>query len=323
MATSNSTRRDFLRRSFAFSAAMALGATQRGVSAPEIGAGDQHLLMIGDWGSGTTSQRDVAQAMKGYVQTTKIRPDGMALLGDNFYGAFKGGVDCPRWQSEFEEMYPRSLVDGPCWAMLGNHDYDDEPIDKLKAELAYGPAKNSRWTMPSKWYRFDFPAKNPLATFIVLDSNYHNARISLTDEEKAAQLKWLSAELEKPRAPWLLMMGHHPLYSNGLHGDGPALIKDWEPLFKKHGAHFYFCGHDHDMQHLELENHPTSFILSGGGGAKLYPMLPRERGPFAQQIYGFSHVQIGKERIIVRHVGPDGKQMHAMQKKLDGKVKIL
>ena len=56
--------------------------------------------MIGDWGYGSnlTAQRSVAQAMQSYVQATKIRPAGMALLGDNFYGAFKGGVLCPRWK---------------------------------------------------------------------------------------------------------------------------------------------------------------------------------------------------------------------------------
>ena len=33
------------------------------------------------------------------------------------------------------------------------------------------PSGPTRWTMPSLWYRFEFPAKNPLITFLALDSN--------------------------------------------------------------------------------------------------------------------------------------------------------
>ena len=120
--------------------------------------------------------------------------------------------------------------------------------------------------MPAKWYAFDFPKQNPLVKFIVLDSNYKNRTVSLTDAEKAQQNAWFKTEISKPRTtPYLIVMAHHPLYSNGVHGDTKHLITDWEPLMKQHRAHFYFCGHDHDMQHMEFEAHPTSFILSGGG----------------------------------------------------------
>jgi tartrate-resistant acid phosphatase type 5 len=31
----------------------------------------------------------------------------------------------------------------------------------------------------------------------------------------------------------------------------------------------YLSGRDHDLQHLEFKGHPTSFVISGRGGAEL------------------------------------------------------
>ena len=42
---------------------------------------------------------------------------------------------------------------------------------------------------------------------------------------------WLEAELSKPRTtPFLVVMGHHPIFSNGPHGDHKVLIQDWATL---------------------------------------------------------------------------------------------
>jgi hypothetical protein len=321
------TRRRLLKQSFAFSAALAAGGQKRLIAANEISATDQHLMMIGDWGDlkEPKPQAAVAEGMKRYVKDSKITPGAMLMLGDNFYGAFKGGTSCPRWKTQFEDMYPASVFPGPCYAMLGNHDYDDEPKDKLAAELAYAKDHpGTRWTMPAKWYAFEFPKVNPLIKFIVLDSNYKNRVESLTEDEKSQQMTWLKAELAKPRTtPWLIAMGHHPLYSNGVHGDHAHLIEAWEPLFKEHKVDFYFCGHDHDMQHMEFENHPTSFVLSGGGGAKIREIKELKHGPFGQGIYGFSHLQVNKDKMVIRHLDANRKQLHAFSKTTAGKMEII
>jgi hypothetical protein len=327
------SRRHFINRAFFFSAAFAVGSRPRAFAAsgtlpaPDFAADDAHYLMIGDWGYDKTRVNQVAvgKAMQAYVEAKKITPEGLFLLGDNFYGPFKGGTNCPRWKADFEDIYPASSFPGPCWAILGNHDYDDEPVDKLAAELRYkadNPA--TRWYLPAKWYRLELPAKKPLATILMLDSDYHNSVASLTAEEKAAQLSWLATELAMPRTtPYLIVMGHHPLYSNGQHGDDPALIADWEPLFKKYSVQYYFFGHDHDLQHLEFDNHPTSFVGSGAGGANLYEIQHPERGPYSGEVFGFTHLQMNAERIIVRHFDTEQKQVHAFSKTPAGKISIL
>jgi hypothetical protein len=325
------SRRDALKQTLFFSAALAFGRPVRRVLAAEASSAESHFLMIGDWGpqpnSSTTSkaQEAVAAGMRRYVETLGLKPDGVFLVGDNFYGKFEQGVDSPRWKTGFDDMYPTSTFPGPCWAVLGNHDYDEEIGIKMEAQLAYA-AKNpgTRWTMPAKWYRVDWPTVNPLVTCLMLDSNFKNGKQSLTPDERAQQLVWLEGELKKPRtAPYLICAGHHPLYSNGPHGDGQLLIDEWGPLFTKYAVDFYFCGHDHDLQHLEFEGLPTSFVVSGGGGARVTELKTPERGPFSRSTYGFTHLQVSRERFVVRHLDPNLGQLHAFSRRPGGKVEVI
>lgn len=334
------SRRRFLRQSFAFSALATLGSfSGLAGSLPSDSAAAQ-LLMIGDWGyDDPTAQSQVAAGLRAYSKQQAVHPQALLMLGDNFYGALDGGAHCTRWQTQFEEMYPADAFPCPAYAILGNHDYQRWPGSKVEAELEYArvgrtSAGPTRWTMPSRWYRFEFPAKNPLITFIALDSNMpradgaasHGRDFTLTLQQQADQLAWLEGELKRSRTtPFLVVMGHHPVYSDGPHGDHPVLIHDWDPLFRKYGVHLYLAGHDHDMQHLEFEGHPTSFFLSGGGGADLYALKvdPAQRGPYAQKVYGFSHLSVTAKQMTLRHLDQNGSALHALTKTHEGKVSIV
>ncbi|MEG9435931.1 metallophosphoesterase [Edaphobacter sp. HDX4] len=329
------SRRRFLRQSFAFSAVAGLGlGSLPSLAKPHEPAQGLQWLMVGDWGyENFTAQQTVAQAMQGYVRQHSLKPDALLMLGDNWYGNLQGGVDSPRWKTQFEEMYPRTSFDCPAYAVLGNHDYQRMPESKVDAELAYAKKGGTRWTMPSRWYSFEFPAAKPLVKVIALDSNmphpnpqHAGVNFTLTPEEQAEQLQWLKAELEKPRsAPYLIVIGHHPIYSNGPHGDHKVLIAEWEPLLREHKAHLYLAGHDHDMQHLEFEDHPTSFVMSGGGGADLYTLKIDEaqRGPYAAKVYGFSHLQIAPDKLTMLHMDETGRLIHGFTKTPAGTVKLL
>jgi 3',5'-cyclic AMP phosphodiesterase CpdA len=329
-------RRQFLRQSFAFSALATLGGLPAfaGAAFAKPSRDARHLVMLGDWGyENASAQMAVSRAMSEYTQQHALRPEALLLLGDNWYGPLPGGVDSPRWKSNFEDAYPASVFPGPVYAIPGNHDYQIMPESKLAVELAYAKRPGTRWTMPSLWYRVELPAKDPIITLIALDSNVHfpehPARLpnfTLTEAQQAEQLAWLEAELSKPlRTPFLVVMGHHPIYSNGVHGDHAILIRDWEPLLRKHNVHLYLAGHDHDLQHLEFANHPTSFFLSGGGGADLYKLTiqPTERGPYAQKVYGFSHLEMTRELLTLRHLNEQGQVIHAFAKRPDNSVQIL
>ncbi len=321
------TRRRFLQQTFAFSAAASLSgcgqSIKQVVNSPSTTAVKEeisHILTLGDWGAdGTPSnQSQVAAGMQTYVANQHISTDALIMLGDNFYGSLTGGITDQRWQTQFEQMYPANVFNCPAYAILGNHDYD--PLSKATTELAYAQVGNTRWTMPSRYYRFTFPSQNPLITFFGLDSNM------LDEVSWATQLQWLTDTLSKPlTTPFLACFAHHPVYSNGPHGDNQTLINSWDPLLRKYGVHLYLAGHDHDLQHLEFAGHPTSFVLSGGGGAPLYELqqAAKPRGPFAQMVSGFTHVQLESDLMTIRHVGADGTVVHAFTKTPNGLVTIL
>jgi len=331
-AANRITRRSALKTLFCSSVALAMNLKPQLLSAAGFDSSDQHLLMIGDFGSNSKEQAAVARALQKYVGDHSLKTEGLLLLGDNFYSKMEGGLESKRWQTGFEEMYPASSFPGPCWAILGNHDYHDNAGGE-QTQLAYAKRSGTRWTMPAKWYRFELPKENPLVTFICLDSDLRSVsggtdaktkriRASLTEAEEQEQHAWLEKELAKPRARFTIAVGHHPLYSNGSHGDTKGLIKAWDEPFNKHGVHMYLCGHDHDLQHLEIEGKKTSFVVSGGGGARVRELKSDRKTPYGKNVYGFSHLQIGRERLILRHIDANGIQVHAFTKLADHSIKL-
>ena len=148
----------------------------------------------------------------------------------------------------------------------------------------------------------------------------------MTHDERVEQDTWLRAELAKPRTtPFLAAVAHHPLYTNGIHRDNPILLTQWDALLRQYKVDLYISGHDHDLQHLEFSEHPTSFVVSGGGGAELNPLLipPDKRGPWGKQVLGFTDLELTHDAVILRHIGSDGNQLHAFRKTPGGPVELL
>jgi len=295
------------------------------VLAEETAGKDRHFLVIGDYGSDEAPQTAVAQGMTHYARKLALKPDGLFLLGDNFYSQGLDRVDSLRWRTGFEAMYPADVFPGACYAILGNHDYHDNKGGE-RAQLAYAKRGGTRWTMPHKWYRQEF---GDLITLLALDTNLRSLsgtihpkikipQASLSATEEAEQWAWLEAELAKPRGRFTVVAGHHPVYSNGMHGDSKELVEKLAPMLQRHGVHLYLCGHDHDLQHLEFEGQKTSFVISGGGGARIREAKNLERKtPYFNAVYGFSHLQANADRLLLRHLDANGNQIHSLEKKPD------
>ena len=316
------TRRRFLRQTFGYSAAAVLaGAAAPPPGAPADGGAVAHLLAIGDCGvkkAHLARQRAVSEGMARYAGRHGFRPDALAMLGDNFYGGLgRAGVRSSRWNANVESMYVPETFPGPIFGVLGNHDYRDGG-GSVDAELAYaGHNPGTRWSLPHKWYRFDLAPPQggaPLATALVIDTNFvFNG--GLTSRERKRQEAWLKDELAAPRdGRWMFVLGHHPLYSSGSHGDTRTLIDHLDPLLRRHKADLYLCGHDHDLQHIEFKKHPTSFVVSGAGGARARAIRDRRRGAFGRSVYGFTHVEVSREQFAVRHVDANGAVLYGFRK---------
>jgi hypothetical protein len=275
-----------------------------------------NLLAMGDWGTGGEAQKKVAGVMSKYVTDARVPFDGMLLVGDNFYMNIPGGVNDPVWQDVFEKVYDPTVLNMPFYAVLGNHDYQN---GKDLTELDYAKAHpESRWKLPARWYRVDFPPTHPQVTVLMLDSD----RDLMPKEMWADELKWLDEQLAKPRGTWTLCCAHHPLFSNGGHGDNGVLQQQWGKLLVKYNVDFYICGHDHDLQHLQVPNWFTSFLLVGGGGADLKLMRHDDRGPLSRLTHGFANISFSDTTATVKYINEEGKLLHEFTREKDGKVTV-
>jgi len=228
----------------------------------------------------------------------------LILLGDNYYGPLDG-VESLRWKNEFEDMYPSSLFPGPCYAVLGNHDYDDQPGGGAKFQLEYSKVSGSRWKMPDLWYRVDFPT----LTMLFVNTHYK----CLSAEQIAMQNAWLKKEMTSVRTrPWLMVSGHHPVLSAGEnHGDSDYLAP-WRDLFNENGVDAYLCGHEHDLQHLKEEGQPTHWLVSGAGGQNLHTLMKDKRKKFGKVMHGFLHLKVSVHQWSAIFVGDNAQVLYRL-----------
>jgi len=297
--------------------AAGLARAEGNSAAPTTRPDEVNLIAMGDWGSGAAPQRAVANTLADYVAAQPVTFDGTILVGDNFYVPLKS-INDPAWQNLFETMYDPAKLAMPFYVALGNHDCQQ---GKFQIELDYAKAHpESRWKFPSRWYRLELPEDKPLVTIFMLDSD----KDYLSAEQWKQESKWLASELAKPRTtPWVMAAAHHPLFSNGSHGDTGPLQREWGPLFKKYSVDFYVCGHDHDLQHIQPDGWFTSFILCGGGGKTPRPMRMTNRGPFSRSLDGFVHMELTPEKAVVKYIDSEGKLVHEFDRSKAGAVQVV
>jgi hypothetical protein len=291
-------------------------------------ANEVNLILFGDFGNAKQSQKDTAKTMAAYVEKTGTQFNAALTVGDNFYVKMRD-VDDWQFQSLFEDMYDARRLNFPFFVSMGNHDYElAEPrTGKTKADLereytARHP--DSRWkALAERWYRLDFPvgSEKPLLTVLMLDSS----KPKMTDAEWGSQKAWIDEQLATTPAKWKVACAHHPFFSNGSHGDNGVMQVEWGPIFKARGLDLYIAGHDHDLQHLQIEGWPISFVQAGGGGQPVTDMRRDVRGPFSRKIHGFAHLRVSGETADVRYLAiPDAKIIHEFARdKQSGAIRIV
>jgi predicted phosphodiesterase len=197
--------------------------------------GAVRFLVIGDTGTGTTKQNELAKVMLRYRQSFPF--EFVLMLGDNMYGSEKA-VD---YKQKFENVY-RPLLDQKVkfYAALGNHDDSNQRFYEF-------------FNMEGQeYYRF----KKGNVSFYSLNSNYMDKK----------QVDWFNDELAKDASPWKIAYFHHPPYSSGgAHGSDTKLRQIVEPIFVNHGVNVVFAGHEHFYERIKPQN-GIYYFISGSGG---------------------------------------------------------
>jgi len=247
------------------------------------------FIAVGDTGTADEQQARVAQAMA--QKCASAGCDFVILLGDNFYPSGVNDVDDPLFQSAFEVPYVNLPV--PFYPILGNHD----ARGNTQAQIDYS-AKSAKWVMPGSYYGHRHSNTKPLITFIAADSNNFDS----------AQAQWVKDVLAQDESPWRLLYLHHPLFSNGWHGEDDAGIVDQMIPLICGKIDFVLGGHDHTKEHLIGTHNGCSIhqIVLGTGGRDLYDINPDERTLFGISSHGFGWFQVTAHELYFEFINTDG-----------------
>jgi hypothetical protein len=220
---------------FAVSALVVCASACLSVAGPTAASAIVRFAVIGDFGTGTPQQYELARVM----ETVNGRsPFELVLMaGDNIYGAWNRNAVIERFETPYAPLLRAGVS---FFASLGNHDALEE------RHYALFNMKGQRY--------YSFTRSN--VQFFALDSNYMDA----------AQLAWLNRALETSTATWKIAFFHHPLYSSGQrHGSEVALREVVEPVLARHGVQVVFSGHDHVYERLKPQRGIAYFVCGSSG----------------------------------------------------------
>ncbi len=130
-----------------------------------------------------------------------------------------------------------------------------------------------------------------------------------------ADRAWLDRALKasdgEEGVAWRFLVTHHGPYSSGLHGGNERFqAGEVEPLLRAHGVSMVISGHDHVYE--RGASGMLRYVVSGGGGAPLYPLgppLPQTRR--AASIYHYVRVTVTPTKISLVVKRPDATQFES------------
>ncbi len=222
-------------------------------TAPESNA-PFSFVVFGDSRTNVGSHRRVVERIRREV------PDFILGTGD----MVDDGARDMDWQIFFD-VESELLGENVLFPSIGNHDRQGRGRTADNYRKYFSLPENS--PDPERYYAFTYGN----ARFLILDSNAYS--FALTDQTAWIERQLGEARLDREIAHIFVSM-HHPPFSISLHGGQTELRDAWTPLFERYGVAAVFSGHDHCYS--RSQSNGVHYIVSGGGGAPLYP---RSRKP--------------------------------------------
>jgi tartrate-resistant acid phosphatase type 5 len=282
-----------------------LGATVEGpaLTTPQV----VRMVAVGDAGKDNPGARAVAA---GVARVCGANPcDFGVLLGDNLYPNGMESADDPRMNRWVRDRYQG--LGFPWYLVLGNHDYQGWlSVEVAQWEMDWANVTPG-FELPATAYTF---SAGP-ARFIAIDTT----RVFWNGIESHSP--WIETVLSRPAPPWSIGFGHHPIRSNGHHGNaGEYEGFSWIPWASGHQLDTFgqqivcpefdvwISGHEHNLQ--LIEHCDTTFIVSGAGGS-LTALRDRGNHPlFAAAEMGFVILEVRAASLDVAFYDRDGNPLH-------------
>jgi hypothetical protein len=228
----------------------------------------------------------VVDRMLAEINRLRNGPDAIKFIlqsGD----AVVNGRDAAQWNNSFVGLINKLTTTGgvPYFLAPGNHDVTGSA--DLNNPGRQTGLRNYLSAM-SKLIPAD-GATRRLAGYPTYAFAYGNTFVLAIDSnipEDSVQFNWARAQLnglDRRRFQHIIAFFHHPPFSSGPHGGAiverpTAVIREkWMPMFRKNGVSLIFTGHEHLFEHYIERWREGGItkrmdqIVSGGGGAPLYP----------------------------------------------------
>jgi hypothetical protein len=129
------------------------------------------------------------------------------------------------------------------------------------------------------------------------------------------ELDWLSRELEKADGEAGLSLRvvvvHRSPWSSGHHGDDARALAAGVPeLLVRHHVDLVFAGHDHMYERGEWKG--LKYVITGGGGAPLYPDITAKSSTRrVEAAYNFVRVSVDGDAVKLVALRPDGSTLES------------
>jgi acid phosphatase len=266
-------------------------------------------LAIGDFGTQNGEQQYVAGGLAKVAG--QLNPDSILGLGDTVYedGHVNGIEPTMRIYTDHQALRK------PWHMITGNHDwYNDATLQKDYKQNQY-------WNMPDFFYKTQHKAGDVTVDVFHIDTEIwtcfadigaggggrkHSFHHDNCGQYRKAQEDWLRSQLSSSSASYKVVVGHHPMYSIGLHGHEDnvhshlrGLLAD---IMKEGGANIYMSGHDHSIQYTYANGFHQ--IISGGGaktcrGGEKWGNVPSNSNKFFHCDKGFVGVRFCKNEVTL------------------------
>lgn len=298
---------------------------------PGNSRGDVSFLVIGDFGGlpifpyKTAIEEAVAIQMGKYARNHSV--DFVLTLGDNFYYDGVKNVKDRRFQETYGKVFNQTSLDVDWYLIAGNHDYRGS----VRAQIEYTKVLK-RWQFPSFYYKLSFTVPGGKTLEILMidtvmlcgNSDDFEDQIPLgpVSLEKAdVHWQWIRDNLEASKADYLIVAGHYPVISAGLHGPTLALERRLMPMLHKNQVTAYFSGHDHNLQHLERKNRWSTVSYFVSGAANFIEVSMKHEGDIPRDVLkfhwakklalgGFGHVRVTDKVMTFGFYESIGKKLY-------------
>lgn len=273
------------------------------------------FIIIGDTGKQTIAQREIAQSLKKYCELGDRACDAAILLGDNVYQAGMETADDPIMDTVFKDYYQD--LSFSFYAVLGNHDYGKLSRSKKRADYQLEYSKrNPQFIMPSRFYYKVYKT----AVVAYLDTTRMMWKKDISEQ---AELIKTAKAIAKEKNLWFIVAGHHPMLSNGDHGNAGDYERVSRPYFisGKHVKHFmdeyvcpsadlYLAGHDHSLQAMTgTQAGCKSYLVVSGAGGSASSLAKRNAVDFESAKPGYFHFNIQSHSLEMKAVDASASEV--------------